>query len=163
MEIGLQNYTQNIVRYFHKFVESEASLSNFKMLDFGAGTGVLAQIWFENYSIKPDCVEIDAELIQILRKRGFRVFSNLNEINNDYSCIYISNVLEHIEKDTKVLKSLAQKIKYNGKIIIYVPAFPFLFSGLDHKVGHFQRYRKKELLQKVSDSGFSITHIYYSD
>ena len=71
--------------------------------------------------------------------------------------------MEHIKDDTEALGLIAGKMKDNSKIAIYVPAFPILFSGLDYKVGHFRRYTKKELKEKVSASGFSIVQIEYSD
>lgn len=163
IEIGLPNYTRNIVRQFHYYFKDEAFSDDFKVLDFGAGTGALAQIWVDEYSIKPDCVEIDPELTTILKKKGFNVFSDLNEIREKYNFVYTSNVLEHIKEDTEALELLAQNMKDNSKIAIYVPAFPILFSGLDHKVGHFRRYTKKELAQKVTDSGFSVIQINYCD
>lgn len=163
MEIGLPNYTKNIVSQFKNSAGAEVTAADFKILDFGAGTGALAQIWIDNYSIKPDCVEIDPELTEILKKKGFNVFSNVNEITKEYNFVYTSNVLEHIKDDTEALKALSQKMKGNSKLAIYVPAFPILFSGLDYKVGHFRRYTKKELTQKVTASGFSIIQIEYCD
>jgi 2-polyprenyl-3-methyl-5-hydroxy-6-metoxy-1,4-benzoquinol methylase len=163
MEIGLPNYTRNIVRQFYDCVSDKTPLNNLQILDFGAGTGALAQIWFDNYSIKPDCVEIDSELTEILRKKGFKVFSDLNEISEKYNFVYTSNVLEHIKDDLQVLQLLAHKMKENSKLAIYVPAFPILFSGLDYKVGHFRRYTKKELAQKVTDAGFSVIQINFCD
>ncbi len=163
MEIGLPKYTRNIVREFHSQIDSEIKKDEHNVLDFGAGTGALAQIWLDDYAIKPDCLEIDPELKSILKNKGFTVFSNLGEINKQYDFVYTSNVLEHIKDDREALDLIAGKMKNNSKIAIYVPAFPILFSGLDYKVGHFRRYTKKELRKKVSASGFSIIQIEYSD
>jgi predicted SAM-dependent methyltransferase len=58
--------------------------------------------------------------------------------------IYSSNVLEHIEDDSRALNEMFAKLQINGKLAIYVPAFMFLFSDLDIKAGHFRRYSKKE-------------------
>ena len=37
------------------------------ILDFGAGTGQLAEIWRSNYRINPICREIDPNLEEILK------------------------------------------------------------------------------------------------
>jgi hypothetical protein len=50
-----------------------------------------------------------------------------------------------------------------GKIGIYVPALPILFSDLDRNVGHFRRYRKKELIHKVRSAGYEIQSCYFND
>jgi 2-polyprenyl-3-methyl-5-hydroxy-6-metoxy-1,4-benzoquinol methylase len=163
MEIGLPNYNRNIVQQFHRHAGDKVISKDLRILDFGAGTGALAQIWIDEYSIKPDCVEIDPQLTAILKQKGFRVFSNLDEISEKYDFIYTSNVLEHINDDLEALNLLAGRMADNSKLAIYVPSFPILFSGLDHKVGHFRRYKKKELVEKVAASGLLVQEVHYCD
>ena len=50
-----------------------------------------------------------------------------------------------------------------GILAVYVPALPFLFSQLDHKVGHFRRYTKRELESKLLNSGYEVEKIEYVD
>ena len=47
--------------------------------------------------------------------------------------------------------------------MIYVPAFPLLFTKMDSKVGHVRRYTKNELARKVSAAGFTIRKLHYVD
>ena len=63
----------------------------------------------------------------------------------------------------EALNEIRRKIKPGGKLAIYVPALPFLYSGLDEKVGHYRRYTKKELIKKVSEAGFTVKDCYYND
>lgn len=163
MEIGLPKYTRNIVREFHSYAQPEIYKGEFKVLDFGAGTGALAQIWLDDYLVQPDCVEIDPDLIKILREKKFKVFSDLNRLQWKYNYIYSSNVLEHIKDDKEVLSEIFNKLEDEGKLAIYVPAFPILFSSLDYKVGHFRRYTKKEIRKKIESAGFEIQEIRYCD
>ena len=163
MEIGLPKYTRNIVREFYRYAKPEIHSKGFNIVDFGAGTGALAQIWIDEYSVTPYCVEIDPELISILKKKSLNVISNLNETNEKFTFVYTSNVLEHIKDDSEALSDLFQKVKNNGKLAIYVPAFPMLFSSLDYKVGHFRRYTKKELKNKVISAGFEVEEIRFCD
>ena len=44
-----------------------------------------------------------------------------------------------------------------------MPAFNLLYSDLDRTVGHFRRYEKKELVQKLYASNYKIIHCYFSD
>ena len=163
MEIGLPKYTRNIVREFRSYAEPEIDKDGFKILDFGAGTGALAQIWLDDYMVQPDCVEIDPDLIKILKKKNFKVFSDLSGLKWKYNYIYSSNVLEHIKDDREVLSEIINKLEDEGKLAIYVPAFPLLFSSLDYKVGHFRRYTKKEIRKKIEAAGFEIQEIRYCD
>jgi SAM-dependent methyltransferase len=164
-EINLPAYNKSIVREFAKFFEFNLPniKNNVSILDFGAGSGSLAQIFLELYSIKPSCVEIDPILVDQLRQRKFTVYENNSSLQNKFDFIYTSNVLEHIDDDLETLNHLRELMNPNGKIAIYVPAFPILFSKLDYQSGHFRRYTKKELVRKVNAAGFQVEHCFFND
>lgn len=164
LENGLHNYNIDIVKklsYGLGFPDEHRS--KILLLDFGAGIGTLAEIWRGQFGVKPICIEIDKKQIQILKSKGFKVFSKISAVSGLVDYVYSSNVLEHIEDDFNTLKEIQKRMKIGGKIAIYVPALPFLFSDLDIKVGHFRRYRRSELLRKVKAAGFEITDCYYND
>ena len=133
------------------------------VLEFGAGTGVLAEIWESDYGITPTCVEIAPSLQKILISKGFKTLDNIAKLSQDQGFIYTSNVLEHIEDDLGALIQIRSHLEIEGKLAIYVPALPFLFSDLDRRVGHFRRYRKSELINKVESAGFRIEYCHYND
>jgi hypothetical protein len=54
-------------------------------------------------------------------------------------------------------------LKEGAPLVVYVPAFPLLYSSMDALVGHVRRYRKKELISKVFDSGFRHIDCRYVD
>jgi len=132
-------------------------------MDFGAGTGTIAEILRDKYQLIVDCIEVDSSLIDVLKGKKFRVFSDLENLHCKYKYIYTSNVIEHIEDDLIVLKKLFEALEINGKLLIYVPAMPILFSSFDYRVGHFRRYQKKKLIKIVKEAGFSIEKCVYSD
>jgi len=141
----LKNYNEMIVNFFIKKIDKK----NCSVLDFGAGIGTLAEIFYKKTSIKPECFEICQVSQKILLQKGFKL---QNEFLNEekYDLIYSSNVLEHIEQDSKTVADLKKMLKQNGYLIISVPAFNFLFSELDLKFGHFRRYNV-EMLRKICD------------
>jgi hypothetical protein len=164
LEIGLPNYNLDVVEKFAKGMKLDASQNTpLRIIEFGAGTGALAQIFQSQFCITPTCIEIDCTLIKILESKSFEVFESISHIKGEVEVIYTSNVLEHIENDLSILEELRAKLVPGGKLLIYVPALPLLFSDLDRRVGHFRRYRKKELRQKVSSAGFEIQECYYND
>ena len=115
------------------------------------------------FDVEPICVEIDPSLFQILQNKGFTTVSNFQSIASSVPFVYTANVLEHIEDDIKALKMIRESLEPGGKIAIYVPAMPILFSDLDRSVGHFRRYKKKELVQKVTTSGYEVQSCYFND
>lgn len=99
----------------------------------------------------------------MLRSKGFECVDSLDTVEQKVDFVYTSNVLEHIEDDVSALQSIKKIIKPGGRLAIYVPALPILFSDLDRKVGHFRRYRRKELISKVGGAGFKVEQCFYSD
>ncbi len=73
------------------------------------------------------------------------------------------NVLEHIEDDGGVLRQLEALLQPAGKLLIFVPAVPFLFGALDRRVGHVRRYTRSTLLDVVRRSGFEVEELRYFD
>jgi hypothetical protein len=163
-EEGLIGYSTDIVRQLSSKMNL-AKRFNVKpeVLEFGAGSGFLADIWRSVNQVTPDCCEIDPDLIQTIREKGFTCFTSLNDLTRKYHGIYTSNVLEHIADDSNILQDLYHALTSAGVIGIYVPAFPMLFSEMDLAVGHFRRYRRKELISKVEAAGFIIESCTYSD
>lgn len=77
--------------------------------------------------------------------------------DNSIDIIVLLNVLEHIEQDTLALKKIYSLLKPGGKLIIEVPAAPYLYDHYDETLCHYRRYSAKELEQKIKAAGFIIT------
>jgi hypothetical protein len=164
-ENGLIGYSSEIVRKFFLKMELQNRIivKEGKLLEFGAGTGFLAEIFRSSFSIKPDCVELDPNLINTIKAKNFTCFQFLGESPQKYSAIYTSNVLEHIEDDSVVLHELFNSLILGGVIGIYVPAHPFLYSTMDREIGHIRRYTRSELKSKVEEAGFIIQSLTYDE
>ena len=163
IEEGLAGYNLDIVKKLYKGLGLPKNMEAQSILDFGAGTGALAEVWKSEFGIEPICIEIDPHLIEKLKKKGFATYASIGLISVEVMAIYTSNVLEHIENDVQALRYIKSKMKKGGKIGIYVPALPILFSDLDRNAGHFRRYKKNELVSKVTLAGFKIQACYYND
>ena len=163
-EQGLEFYNKDVVKKILKGLGlHDRSNDRSLILEFGAGTGALAEVMHQNHGLKPICVEIDQKLIEILKSKGFQTYSDISLTPSLVNSVYTSNVLEHIDNDVDALVSIKKKMLPGALLVIYVPALPFLFSEMDAKVGHYRRYTKKELLGKVSQAGFSTKDCYYND
>jgi len=62
-----------------------------------------------------------------------------------FDCILYIDVLEHIEDDVGELARAAAHLAPGGALVVLCPAFPILFSQMDHALGHFRRYTKSTL------------------
>src|SRR5260221_3631041 len=110
------------------------------------------------------CVEADPALRARLAREGLSVCERLDELavgSADY--IYSLNVLEHIADDLAALRQLRSRLRVGGRLLIYVPAFPCLFSSIDRAVGHFRRYRRRQLIDLASAAGLELSDARYCD
>jgi hypothetical protein len=65
-------------------------------------------------------------------------------------------VLEHVEQDEAALASIARKLKVGGKILITVPAHPWMWSAHDEVNHHKRRYTRKTLRGAIHAAGLQV-------
>jgi len=75
--------------------------------------------------------------------------------------ILCSNVLEHINMDEAALENFFRLLPQGGRLIVLVPALKMLYNALDKELGHFRRYNRAELAQKLVRNGFRICSSKY--
>ena len=103
------------------------------VLDFGAGTGVLA-IPLAAAGYRVTCIEPDTELRARLQASGMAAHASIDEIpSNSLDAVYTVNVLEHIADDLGAVAALRVRLKPGGCLIVYVPAFRLLYSSMDRQ------------------------------
>ena len=135
-----------------------------KILDFGAGSGtnsVMLSDYGDVYVYEKD------KNIQDYLKKKFDKNSNifvLNEMNENifFDLIIASDVIEHIKDDNEVIKFLSKILKSEGKILITVPAYNFLYTERDKVLGHFRRYNRTMLREKTEKHFKTIQLSYYN-
>jgi len=134
-----------------------------RMLDFGAGIGTFSKL-LRRTGIDVVCVEPDAYLSDALAREGFPVFRDLDQVpDSSFEFIFTLNVLEHIEDDRATLCGLGAKLKKHGRLLVYVPAFEYLWTSLDDKVNHYRRYRLADLEKLARSAGLSVRESRYAD
>lgn len=134
-----------------------------RVLDIGAGIGTFAKaLHDEGHDVL--CFEPDARQADHLRSLGLPVIKALEDLQPaSLDFIYSLNVLEHIEDDLNTLRQWFHLLKPDGRMLVYVPAFPLLYSSMDRKVGHFRRYTKDGLMAKSRAAGFKVVSARYAD
>lgn len=77
----------------------------------------------------------------------------------DLICLF--DVLEHIEQDTDTLAAIRSLLAPNGRMLITVPAYPWMFGVHDRFLHHKRRYSARDLRQKSVASGFRCVRVSY--
>lgn len=121
-----RNYNEYLVR-----LVCQATDSN-DLIDFGAGIGTFSKLLrAAGYGIA--CIEPDPLLRKRLIEQGFTVSKDLSSVPDEsVPFIFSLNVFEHINDDEVAIRQIARKLKPGGKLLIYVPAFPRLWSSLPY-------------------------------
>lgn len=141
-----------------------------KILEIGAGIGTFTETWAE---LGEEVVanEIAPNCIKVLKKRFLNIdkvkvveqsFFDLNtSVYGDFDTIVSFNVFEHLEDDVEAFKIVSKMLRSEGKFLLYVPAFQSLYGKTDRAIGHYRRYHKKELRDKLTSVGLEIDTIHY--
>ena len=154
---------ENYNRYLLALVTQHAAGAK-RVIDFGAGSGTFAvpcaAAGFDVTAVEPD------ERLRALLGRGrIRAVAAVEALPDEaFEYAYTLNVLEHIPDDVAALRALRDKLVAGGRLFVYVPAFPVLFTSMDAKVRHVRRYTRATMQaalarQPVSRSRRSATPI----
>lgn len=78
-----------------------------------------------------------------------------------FDLITLFDVLEHIDNDRDTLVELGNRLATNGRILVTVPAVPWLWSTHDEIHHHKRRYTRSSLEAVVRTSGLSVHSLGY--
>jgi len=152
---------------------SKNTLSPNSLLDFGCGGGgVLRSLSIPSlktaigFDINPDAIAY----ANSLNKSLLVSFTSDNPISKDISfdCISLIHVLEHVDNWLDLLLSLAKSSKY---IYISIPLEASIWHSIRSntlkaqyiRYGHIHFFNKNYFLHRISEHGFNIIDVDYSD
>lgn len=87
-------------------------------------------------------------------------FAGLSDLA-DLQAVVMINVLEHIEDDAGAVNRIGGMLAADGKLVMFVPAFPALYSKFDREIGHFRRYRLASMRALLPDSSWHVEALHY--
>jgi SAM-dependent methyltransferase len=134
-----------------------------QILEIGCGTGHNLGMLGAFGSV--DAIEVDAEARSLASQRLGRDVRNapLPELSGiaeaSYDLIALLDVLEHIEDDHAALVSIGKRLKENGRVLLTVPAHPWMWSGHDVANHHHRRYTRAAFRAVIEGAGFRIERL----
>jgi SAM-dependent methyltransferase len=174
LEIISENYRFN--DWMFRQVNKGLTKTNGNVLEVGSGLGTFSEKIIHNRSPGSKIVLTDISDKYLLGlKEKYSSYKNVTvrklDLDNgeDYrnigyelfDFIIALNVLEHIKDDQFALRELHKMLRKNGVLVVLVPCHKFLYNVIDANVGHYRRYDKKELVQKVNMAHFHLERISY--
>jgi len=140
------------------------------VLDAGAGIGTFTEILVRDRR-RVAVLEAAPEFVEHIRTRfsgDDRVTVHHGSLTDpaalammpEVDSVLCLNVLEHIEDDVIAMRNLLQRTKPGGKLVALVPAYPRLFNKMDKAVGHYRRYGRGELVERLERAGWKVERVF---
>ncbi|ATX81782.1 2-polyprenyl-3-methyl-5-hydroxy-6-metoxy-1,4-benzoquinol methylase [Mariprofundus ferrinatatus] len=136
-----------------------------KILDVGCGTGGNFNMLSKFGQLEG--LECDEEALLMARKRDVCpvLHGSMPECvsieGERYHLITMFDVLEHIEDDRGTILKAWELLLPGGRLMLTVPAFPFLWSEHDTQHHHKRRYKRGQLEQLLIDAKFEPEYLTY--
>ncbi|MCW6038102.1 class I SAM-dependent methyltransferase [Spirulina subsalsa FACHB-351] len=131
-----------------------------RVLNAGCGSGEMNLLLAQNRSWQVEAVDIDEEAVSLSKQLKEQTgLDNLEVFHSSiedfkptgyYDVIVSNDVLEHIKDDINALEKLCSWLKPGGYLCISVPAFQLLFGYHDRMLGHYRRYSRQQLVNRVA-------------
>ncbi len=78
-----------------------------------------------------------------------------------FDLVVALDVIEHVDQDEQALCSLGSCLRDGGRLLVTVPAYPWLFSAHDRFHHHKRRYRLATLLARARAAGLQVERAGY--
>ena len=130
-----------------------------RILEVGCGTGHNLPMLGRFGPV--DAIEIDPAARAIAARRlgravGASPLPELAGVGGGYALIAALDVVEHVLDDRAALQAMADRLAPGGKLLITVPAHPWMWSAHDVVNHHHRRYTRKALKAAVADAGLTL-------
>lgn len=79
-----------------------------------------------------------------------------DEIGKTFDLVTLLDVLEHIPGDSQALAAIVRLMKPDGKLLLTIPANPWMWSAHDTVHHHHRRYRKRDISRLAREAGLEI-------
>lgn len=137
-----------------------------RILDVGCGTG--ANLELLSHFGAAEGVDISPQAIDFCRLRGLeRVRTGAAEQlpyeDGSFDLLTALDVIEHLDDDVAGLREMRRVLSNDGRILLFVPAFMFLWGVQDDISHHRRRYTRAGLRRAVVAAGFEIERLTYAN
>jgi SAM-dependent methyltransferase len=158
------NARRDVIKSFlRKYLPAE---KKGRVLEAGCGTGHILSDLGEEWEVFG--IDINERALESCRKKGIENVrrSSIMDItfeSETFDAVVCSDVLYHemVSDDEKALKEIYRVCKKGGVLLIFEPAFEWLWSPHDIVEHTRHRYTRKELSAKLKKCGFTVKKSSY--
>jgi SAM-dependent methyltransferase len=136
-----------------------------RILEAGSGTGGNLSMLLAHGSVS--AIEMDETACRIAREKADgRVDLRRGHFPDDipfggetFDLIVMFDVLEHVEQDVETLHALRGLLAPGGRMLITVPAYPWMWSEHDVFLQHKRRYTAETLRKALTGAGLRVERV----
>ena len=166
------NHLANLDRYNHWLYEQIAAGLGSRILEVGAGTGNITQ-----FLCAGGRAVLATDVVPSYRRELETTFASqphvrvgkfdldkaapVEYVAEGFDSVVCLNVLEHIKDDLFALEQMREVLVPGGKLSLLVPSHQFLYGEFDRAVGHYRRYEKRDLKEKLESLGFRVNELKF--
>ncbi len=137
-----------------------------RILDVGCGTG--ANLLMLSQYGDAEGVDISNDALAFCRERGLDQVKlgageKLPYDDGTFDLVTAFDVVEHMDDDLAGLREMRRVLRPGGRVLLFVPAFMFLWGLQDDVSNHRRRYRMPELTRVLEQAGFEIERTTYAN
>jgi SAM-dependent methyltransferase len=143
-----------------------------RVLEIGCGTGTFTQFLADRELVVG--VDVEEAYVRASRQRFQdrpNVVIRLDDISRSadslqryrFDSAVSVNVFEHIPDDRLAMKAAFSVLQPGGRLTLLVPSHPALMSPFDRAIGHYRRYTKPALREKLEAAGFVVERMRRSN
>ena len=157
---------RRIISSFVKEICSRIKDHRPQILDVGCGTG--ANLVMLGEFGDAHGIDVSHDALSFCRERGLdRVRHGAAEElpyeDGTFDLVTALDVVEHLDDDAAGLKEMRRVLRTDGRILLFVPAFMFLWGVQDDVSNHRRRYTLPQLLKVVREAGFEVERATYAN
>jgi SAM-dependent methyltransferase len=137
-----------------------------RVLDVGCGTGFNVEYVGSRGYDRVVGLDLSTQALSFGRSRNLSLLVCGNGLappfqRGAFDAIVALDLLEHMEDDTQALARFEWLLGCDGSLVLFVPAFRFLWGLQDEVSYHKRRYTAPELAQKIESVGLDIEKLTY--
>lgn len=136
-----------------------------EILEVGSGTGAnlaLLASFGRVTGLEMEQVAIDLALQSLGPREGIRLLQgrcpeDLDCLGRQFDLVCLFDVLEHIPQDGEALAKLKSLLKPRGRLLLTVPAYPWMWGPHDEHFHHRRRYTRSTLVNTCEAAGLAVS------
>ncbi|MCA8832428.1 class I SAM-dependent methyltransferase [Hymenobacter pini] len=136
------------------------------VLEIGCSGGPLLQRLAQQGYTNLTGIDVSETGIALARQRGLLNTSCMDGARLDFpdaafDLVIASDVLEHIADEQQALREWQRVLRPGGQLLVFVPAFTFLWGKHDVVNQHFRRYTAAQLATALEQAGLRVQRRSY--